>query len=229
MAYERCVIFGAGEYYEGPAPAIEKGMLAIAADGGLDHMRAMGLSPDFVIGDFDSLSGDVPDGDRSVRLPPQKDDPDLLSALKVGWSRGAREFHIYGALGGRIDHTIANMQLMALLASHGGIGYLYGDGSIVTAIADGALEFPANHVAPRRMISVFSHSDVCHGVTIAGLLLGLFGSPHVSVDSSTTQTVFMYTWLSMAFIIALPAFVFARVPSDTHQNVAISRRKRSAQ
>ena len=53
MAYERCVIFGAGEYYEGPAPAIEKGMLAIAADGGLDHMRAMGLSPDFVIGDFD--------------------------------------------------------------------------------------------------------------------------------------------------------------------------------
>ena len=136
-------------------------MLAIAADGGLDHMRAMGLSPDFVIGDFDSLSGDVPDGDRSVRLPPQKDDPDLLSALKVGWSRGAREFHIYGALGGRIDHTIANMQLMALLASHGGIGYLYGDGSIVTAIADGALEFPANHVAPRRMISVFSHSDVC--------------------------------------------------------------------
>ena len=156
MAYERCVIFGAGEYYEGPAPAIEKGMLAIAADGGLDHMRAMGLSPDFVIGDFDSLSGDVPDGDRSVRLPPQKDDPDLLSALKVGWSRGAREFHIYGALGGRIDHTIANMQLMALLASHGGIGYLYGDGSIVTAIADGALEFPANHVAPRRMISVLS-------------------------------------------------------------------------
>lgn len=61
------------------------------------------------------------------------------------------------------------------------------------------------------------------------LLLGLFGSQHVSVDSGTTQTVFMYTWLSMAFIIALPAFIFARVPNDTHQNVAISRRKRSAQ
>ena len=68
------------------------------------------------------------------------------------------------------------MQLMALLASHGGIGYLYGDGSIVTAIADGALEFPANHVAPRRMISVFSHSDVCHGVTIAGLKYVLEGA-----------------------------------------------------
>ena len=64
------------------------------------------------------------------------------------------------------------------------------------------------------------------GVTIAGLLLGLFGSQHVSVDSGTTQTVFMYTWLSMASIIALPAFIFARVPNDTHQNVAISRRKK---
>ena len=84
-----CVIFAAGEYY-GEIPIVPADSFVIAADGGLDHMRAMGLSPDFVIGDFDSLSGDVPAGDRSVRLPPQKDDPDLLSALKVGWSRGAR-------------------------------------------------------------------------------------------------------------------------------------------
>ena len=79
------------------------------------------------------------------------------------------------------------------------------------------------------LLSMIMQLSMSIGVTIAGLLLGLFGSQHVSVDSGTTQTVFMYTWLSMAFIIALPAFVFARVPSDTHQNVAISRRKRSAQ
>ena len=79
------------------------------------------------------------------------------------------------------------------------------------------------------LLSMIMQLSMSIGVTIAGLLLGLFGSQHVSVDSGTTQTVFMYTWLSMAFIIALPAFVFARVPSDTHQNVAISRRKRSVQ
>ncbi|HCY92221.1 MAG TPA: multidrug transporter subunit MdtD, partial [Escherichia coli] len=79
------------------------------------------------------------------------------------------------------------------------------------------------------LLSMIMQLSMSIGVTIAGLLLGLFGSQHVSVDSSTTQTVFMYTWLSMAFIIALPAFIFARVPNDTHQNVAISRRKRSAQ
>ena len=79
------------------------------------------------------------------------------------------------------------------------------------------------------LLSMIMQLSMSIGVTIAGLLLGLFGSQHVSIDSGTTQTVFMYTWLSMAFIIALPAFIFARVPNDTHQNVAISRRKRSAQ
>ena len=79
------------------------------------------------------------------------------------------------------------------------------------------------------LLSMIMQLSMSIGVTIAGLLLGLFGSQHISVDSGTTQTVFMYTWLSMAFIIALPSFIFARVPNDTHQNVAISRRKRSAQ
>ncbi|HHN6659490.1 TPA: MFS transporter [Escherichia coli] len=79
------------------------------------------------------------------------------------------------------------------------------------------------------LLSMIMQLSMSIGVTIAGLLLGLFGSQHVSIDSGTTQTVFMYTWLSMALIIALPAFIFARVPNDTHQNVAISRRKRSAQ
>ena len=86
-----------------------------------------------------------------------------------------------------------------------------------------------NASSGNSLLSMIMQLSMSIGVTIAGLLLGLFGSQHVSVDSGTTQTVFMYTWLSMALIIALPAFIFARVPNDTHQNVAISRRKRSAQ
>ncbi len=60
------------------------------------------------------------------------------------------------------------------------------------------------------LLSMIMQLSMSIGVTIAGLLLGLFGSQHVSIDSGTTQTVFMYTWLSMAFIIALPAFIFAK-------------------
>ena len=134
-----CVIFGAGEYYAG-TPVVPTGAYVIAADGGLDHTRELGIVPDVVVGDFDSLEGRAPRIDvRTIALPALKDDPDMLSALKVGWSAGCREFHVYGGLGGRIDHTISGIQLMALLARHGASGYLYGDGLIVTAITDGTL------------------------------------------------------------------------------------------
>lgn len=117
-----CVIFGAGDYYD-ETPAIPDDAFVVAADGGLDHARAFGIDADFVVGDFDSITGDRPtQNDRTIALPSEKDDPDLLSALKIGWLRGARTFHIYGALGGRIDHTISNIQLMALLADRGATG-----------------------------------------------------------------------------------------------------------
>ena len=164
-----CVIFAAGEYYS-DTPIVPSGAFIIAADGGLDHARALDMSPDVVVGDFDSLTGERPtQGEHTIALPPEKDDPDLLSALKIGWSHHARLFPIYGALGGRIDHTISNIQLMALLAQHGAVGFLHGNGSIVTAICDGALDFGENNVEPGRMVSVFSHSDTSLGVSERGL------------------------------------------------------------
>lgn len=60
-----------------------------------------------------------------------------------------------------------------------------------------------------------------------GLLLGMYGQHHLSVDTPVAHQVFMYTYLSMAVIIALPAFIFARVPDDTSKNVVIRRGKRS--
>ena len=66
------------------------------------------------------------------------------------------------------------------------------------------------------------------GVTIGGLLLGMYGQHHLSVDTPVAHQVFLYTYLSMAVIIALPAFIFARVPDDTSKNVVIRRGKRSA-
>lgn len=178
-----CVIFSAGEYYAG-TPVVPTGAYVIAADGGLDHTRELGIVPDVVVGDFDSLEGRAPRTDvRTIALPALKDDPDMLSALKVGWSAGCREFHVYGGLGGRIDHTISGIQLMALLARHGASGYLYGDGLIVTAITDGRLSFPA-HPVPEdgRMVSAFSHSDVSLGVNEPGLKYEL-------KDSTLTNTV----------------------------------------
>ncbi|MBT1160726.1 thiamine diphosphokinase [Bifidobacterium sp. SO1] len=186
MSEQTCVIFGAGEYYA-DRPIVPEGAFVIAADGGLDHTRALSIRADVVIGDFDSLHGGRPaDAEHTIALPSEKDDPDMLSALKVGWSHGCREFHIYGALGGRIDHTISGIQLMTLLAHYGGIGFLHGDGTIVTAICDGALSFPAHEAVPGRMVSVFSHADVSRGVNEPGLKYELIDG---TLTSDTVQGV----------------------------------------
>ncbi|MBB1201521.1 MFS transporter [Enterobacteriaceae bacterium 89] len=77
------------------------------------------------------------------------------------------------------------------------------------------------------MLSMVMQLSMSIGVTVAGLLLGLYGQHHISVDSAASHQVFMYTYFSMALIIALPALIFARVPDDVSKNVIISRRKRS--
>lgn len=166
---QRCVVLAAGDYYSNTREHIPARALTIAADGGWDHACRLRLHVDELIGDFDSISMALPTDAHITRLPAEKDDPDLLSALKVGWARGAREFHIFGGLGGRTDHTIANVQLMTRLAHCGGIGFLYGDGQVVTAICNGSLAFPASKVGAGRMVSVFAHSSVAHDVNEHGL------------------------------------------------------------
>ncbi|MEE1295512.1 MAG: thiamine diphosphokinase [Bifidobacterium sp.] len=164
-----CVVLGAGEYY-GCAIDVPDGALVIAADGGWDHARAAGVRVDLLVGDFDSIDADD-DVDRlgvgTLRLPTQKDDPDLLTALKVGWLKGARTFHLYGCLGGRVDHSLSAVQLAALVASRGGVAFLHGDGQVVTAVTDGALQFAGGHVD--GPVSVFAHSDTARGVCEPGL------------------------------------------------------------
>ncbi|WP_251848355.1 MFS transporter [Atlantibacter hermannii] len=75
------------------------------------------------------------------------------------------------------------------------------------------------------LLSMVMQLSMSLGVTVAGLLLGAFGHQHLTLESA--QSVFLYTYLSMAVIIALPALIFSRVPDDTRKNVVLARRKRS--
>ena len=77
------------------------------------------------------------------------------------------------------------------------------------------------------LLSMVMQLSMSIGVTIAGLLLGLYGQQHMSLDAASTHQVFLYTYLSMAAIIALPALIFSRVPDDVGTNTVIRRRNRS--
>ena len=92
--------------------------LIIAADGGLHHCRSLGITPDVVIGDMDSLAGDDIKGLQIagveiIRYPAKKDQTDLELALKLAVDRGADEIVVFGAMGGRWDMSIANILLPA--------------------------------------------------------------------------------------------------------------------
>ena len=99
--------------------------LVIAADQGLRHLEAAGIAPDLIVGDFDSL-GTVPQGANVIRHPVEKDDTDMMLAVKTGLERGCRTFVLYGGLGGRLDHTYANFQTLTCPSRRRAAGWVGG-------------------------------------------------------------------------------------------------------
>jgi len=151
------------------------GDLVIAADGGYAHMG--GIKPDLVVGDFDSL-GYVPADEQVVRHPAEKDDTDTMLAARIGIERGYRAFVLLGGVGGRLDHTLANIQTLAFLRENGARAALIGEGETITMLQDESLRFRAGLSG---IISVFSYGAVAYGVYERGLAYAL-------TDATLTDT-----------------------------------------
>lgn len=159
----KCIIFCAAGF-DGLVSPILPGDYLLAADGGLRHLQAMGLTPHGILGDFDSL-GYVPQGANV--FPVEKDDTDAMLAVRQGLKLGYREFLLYGGLDGqRLDHTVANFQTLQFLADHGAKGYLVGKDYIVTVLHEETAIFPA---AATGILSLFCLGKDAHGVTIENL------------------------------------------------------------
>lgn len=171
-----CYIFGAGERSSCLDTPVEDSFI-IAADGGFDYIRELGLQADVVLGDFDSIRSSKYLPPDSIRYPKEKDDTDMMLAAKLGLENGYTEFAIYGGLGGRLDHTLANIQVLNYLARHGASGILYSDSYAVTVIHDSSMSFSVSHPAnqPGNICSVFAIDDISVGVSIKGLKYQLSG------------------------------------------------------
>jgi thiamine pyrophosphokinase len=159
----KCIIFCAAEFDQLLAP-IAPGDFVIAADGGLRHVEHVGITPDVILGDFDSL-GYTPD--CAQVFPVEKDDTDAMLAVRLGLDRGFQEFILYGSLDGpRLDHTVANFQTLQFLADRGARGCLVGKMSIVTVLKNGKISFPAHF---RGNFSAFCMGADAQKVTMQGL------------------------------------------------------------
>jgi thiamine pyrophosphokinase len=116
----RAVIFANGDLGDPEIArrAIQPGDLLIAADGGGKHCLALGLVPNLLIGDLDSLAPEIiarfeEDGVEILKYPARKDHTDLELALLIAQERGAKDILILAALGQRWDQTLANILLPA--------------------------------------------------------------------------------------------------------------------
>ena len=181
-----CIIIGAGEINTpGPIEEIvdmvrKEGSFVIAADGGLSHLAGARIVPDVIIGDFDSFKGSMPRScpnrakcansaacsqPEIIKLDTHKNYTDLMEAARLGYERGFRNFRIYGALGGRLDHTLGNMQLLLWLVNRGASARIIGDKETFTAVKDGKMQISG---APGAYFSVYSATEKAEGVTIRG-------------------------------------------------------------
>lgn len=164
MKTKICYVIGAGENYGldfSPCPTD----MVIAADAGLRYLEQSKVNADLVIGDFDTLQC-KPQHPNVIELNAEKDDTDMLAAVREGIKAGYEFFHIYCGMGGRIEHTIANVQLLSELSQKGKQGFLFGQNCILTVITNGTLCFPPD---VSGFISVFSYSEKSEGVYLKGL------------------------------------------------------------
>ncbi|MGN0703555.1 MAG: thiamine diphosphokinase [Lentihominibacter sp.] len=141
----------------------------ICADGGYDKAAGSGIVPDLIMGDFDSLSCHVPDNIDVIRFNPEKDYTDLDLALKYCKEQSEENVYIIGGIGGRLDHTVANLQLL----SH------YCNSFKKLVLMDGrnkcfALRSDTPHETvipsePDSYLSIFSLSETCRIKSFSGV------------------------------------------------------------
>lgn len=158
-------IFSAGTFYglrEAPAP----GDLVLAADAGYRTCQSLGIVPDLLLGDFDSM--DQPEDFPNVlRVPVEKDDTDTMLAVKTTLDRGCGTVHLYGATGGRrLDHTLANLQALLYLRRRGARGYLHDDCFLWTVIENES--FTIQRTVEEGLFSAFCLGDRAEGVDETG-------------------------------------------------------------
>ena len=178
----KCIIVAAGDFKPIELNRTE-GDFVIACDAGFSYLEKMGILPDLIVGDFDSLYEIGPqysqileeirnqDAERVLQLDVHKDDTDTMKAVRIGLEKGYRKFYLYGVLGGkRLDHTLANIQTLLFIKHHGAVGYIMESNQLLLIAENEKIQF---HTGMTGTLSVFVMGDQAEGVTETGLQYGL--------------------------------------------------------
>lgn len=163
---KRWVIFGAADIddYSAVKSRLQSGDFIVCADGGQRHLAPLGIECSLFLGDYDS--SDKPETDAETLIfPVEKDDTDMLIAVKEGIKRGCRSFLIFGGTGGRADHTFANIQTLLYAEKHGASAALADDKNFMFFLRNDTAYIEKNE---GEKVSVFAFDASVSGVTLEG-------------------------------------------------------------
>ncbi len=139
--------------------------LKIAADAGYENALALGEKVDLLLGDFDSFVGKLPEGVETIKVPAEKDFSDTQLAVNEALARGANELVIIGGLGGRLDHTLANISILRELWKIRIYTVMTDGFNRVRYIDSSSTLVPRSHF---KYLSVIPLSEKLKGVSIEG-------------------------------------------------------------
>ena len=162
----KCVIFAGGEKVS--KDSIDYDFIhdsyVISADKGYELASSLNVKSNLLIGDFDSIDK-VPNNEIKKTFPREKDDTDLMLAIKEGLAVGCTEFVIYGATGGRLDHMIGNIQCLMYLNDHNANGKIISDTENVMLLSPGKYKIKNKK---NFSLSLISYSQKVTGLYISG-------------------------------------------------------------
>ncbi len=167
---KKCIIFCGGEKC-GKDLFADKNLdeyTKICADSGYNFACEVGVKTDIIVGDFDSL-GYVPSdllGVEIIKYNSEKDDTDTLLAVKIALEKGFDYIEIYGALGGRFDHTFANIQTLKYIKDKNCEGVIVSENEEIRMIKNEKITIKKRE---KYALSVFSYSLISDGVCINGV------------------------------------------------------------
>ncbi|KAI4453124.1 ribulose-5-phosphate-3-epimerase [Holotrichia oblita] len=145
-------------------------ILTVCADGGIKHAEKLGIKVDIVIGDMDSVGSQDFNGVKTLVYPKDKDKTDGWLAVDYALDNGCDDITIFGALGGRFDHSWGNVFLLKYIAKRNGVGRI-ADSKRQIFFVDKFLKLDKNmlgHGEKPKYVSVFSAGDMAEGVTLKG-------------------------------------------------------------
>ena len=187
---ETVVVVAAGE---GPVtlPSLPQEAVVIAADGGLDRSRALGLHPHAVVGDLDSVTRAAleeaeRDGIRVVRHPAEKDFTDLELALDEALALAPSRVVVVASASGRLDHLLALLLLLGVEKLAGvEVDAFVGDALVHVVRGERSLAG-----RPGEIVTLVALHGSAAGVTTAGLEYPLSGETLAPGSSRGVSNVF---------------------------------------